>query len=76
MKGAGLGIEFKQKVLERFHVDFGFGIGIGTLSIKDKFEGEDVENLEYFGWFGYDSVGDYFFPVVYFNINFAYVIIK
>ncbi len=76
LKGSGMSLDFKQKILQRFHVDFGFGIGIGTFSINDKFYSEDRENLEYRGWYAYDTVGDYFFPIVFFNINFSYVIIK
>jgi len=76
LSGFGMNLDFKNKLTDRFRIDFGFGFGLGTLSIRDEIVDGDNRELKYKGWFVYDSVGKSFLPIVFFNINISYAISK
>jgi len=75
--GFGISLSFKNKLSDRLLMDFGFGIGSGILSIRDDIVGGgDDRELRYVGWLPYDSIGESSIPIVIFNINISYAILK
>jgi len=76
LSGLGMNLDFKNKLTDRFRIDFGFGFGLGTLSIRDEIVDGDNRELKYQNWFVYDSIGKSFLPIVFFNVNISYAISK
>ncbi len=75
--GFGMSLGFKNKLSDRFLMDLGFGFGSGILSVRDEIVGGgDDRELKYHGWLSYDSIGEFFMPIVIFNINISYAISK
>jgi len=76
LSGLGINLDLKNKLTDRFRIDLGFGFGLGTLSIRDEIIGGYNREFEYKNWFVYDSIGKFFLPIVFFNINISYAISK
>ncbi len=74
LKGAGIAIATVGKIDENIKLEFGIGMGSGKLIISDDKESEGrIENQSFWG---YDFVGETTMPILYFNINISYTLIK
>jgi len=73
LKGAGMQVFFKTMMSENIYFDFGIGLGKGVLVVKDISEKPiNRERFIFFGWDSFDTVGQWNYPIIYFNLNVSY----